>query len=105
MRRVLGTCIALAIVFPSFAKAQDRPIVAVFDMQDEGSGIRKKTLKNLTSYLSAKLAEGCYQVIQKNFASGWGSIRREATSLATIEAARSNWEENWRRRSRCRQKY
>jgi hypothetical protein len=46
--------------------AEERPIVAVFDMEDRGAGLSKDTLNNLTDYLAAMLTEGGYQVIPRD---------------------------------------
>ena len=53
----------LLLAVPGAGFAQDRPIVAVFEMQDRGSGLEPEVLKKLTSYLAARLVEGGYQVI------------------------------------------
>jgi PEGA domain-containing protein len=52
----------------SWAEEQpiERPIVAVFEMQDRGSGLDIEVLKKLTSYLAARLVEGGYQVIPQD---------------------------------------
>lgn len=42
------------------------PIVAVFDMEDRGSGLDKQVLVNLTDYLASLLAEGGYQVVPRD---------------------------------------
>ncbi len=43
--------------------AEDRPIVAVFEIEGRGKGLRRDLMLNLTEYLGAKLAEGGYQII------------------------------------------
>jgi hypothetical protein len=48
------------------ARAGERPIVAVFDMEDRGAGIDREVLANLTDYLASLLAEGGYQVIPRD---------------------------------------
>jgi hypothetical protein len=50
----------------SLASAAERPIVAVFDMEDRGSGLDKQVLVNLTDYLASLLAEGGYQVVPRD---------------------------------------
>jgi hypothetical protein len=52
-------------VFPA-ARAEEPPIVAVFDMEDRGSGLGRASLDNLTDYLAALLAEGGHQVIPRS---------------------------------------
>lgn len=49
--------------FSAQALANDRPIVAVFDMQGTSKKFRPGFLRDLSAYLAAKLAEGGYQVI------------------------------------------
>ena len=46
--------------------AEERPILAVFDMEDRGAGLSKDTLNNLTDYLAAMLTEGGYQIIPRD---------------------------------------
>jgi len=53
------------ILWAATAMAEERPIVAVFDMEDRGAGLSKATLNNLTDYLAAMLTEGGYQVIPR----------------------------------------
>ena len=43
----------------------ERPIVAVFDMEDRTSTFDKQVRDNLTEYLAVKLAEGGFQVIPR----------------------------------------
>jgi hypothetical protein len=45
------------------AQAQDRPILAVFDIEDRGANLETEALANLSEYLSIKLVECGYQVI------------------------------------------
>ena len=45
------------------ARAGDGAILAVFDMEDRGSGLSPETLVNLTDYLAVLMAEGGYQVV------------------------------------------
>ena len=56
----------LLSAFLPVGRAQERPIVAVFDMQDRGSGLDPEALKNLTAFLSARLTEGGFQVIPQD---------------------------------------
>jgi hypothetical protein len=53
------------LLFSSTALAQG-PIVAVFDLEDRGSGLAQGVLDNLTDYLSVLLAESGYQVIPRD---------------------------------------
>jgi hypothetical protein len=67
LKTVSATFIALLLLTFSLAGwAQERPIVAVFEMQDRGSGLEPEVLKKLTSYLAARLVEGGYQVIPQD---------------------------------------
>ena len=51
------------LVYQKTAVAQDRPIVAVFEMEDRGADISKKVRENLSTYLMTLLTEANYQVI------------------------------------------
>jgi len=67
--RGFATLVLLSVAvltFPCVASAGERPIVAVFDMEDRGSGLDKEVLANLTDYLASLLAEGGYQVIPRD---------------------------------------
>ena len=55
-----------ALVCQRSASAQDRPIVALFEMEDRESGIKPEVLSNLTELLAIYLAEGGYQVIPRD---------------------------------------
>ena len=59
-------CSAVLLHVSTDVRAADRPIVAVFDMEDRGSGIDREVLANLTDYLASLLAEGGYQVIPRD---------------------------------------
>ena len=59
-------CSAALLHVSTDVQAADRPIVAVFDMEDRGSGIDREVLANLTDYLASLLAEGGYQVIPRD---------------------------------------
>ena len=67
MRRGLSTVQLLVfILLPFSGFADERPIVAVFDMEDRTATFDREVLDNLTEYLSVKLAEGGYQVIPRD---------------------------------------
>jgi hypothetical protein len=57
--------VLILLCLAATASAEERPIVAVFDMEDRGAGLSKDTLNNLTDYLAAMLTEGGYQVIPR----------------------------------------
>jgi hypothetical protein len=60
--------VAVAVVLlllPQSAPAEG-PIVAVFDLEDRGSGLSQSVLDNLTDYLTVLLAESGYQVIPRD---------------------------------------
>jgi len=57
----VGPLLALLALAP--ARAQQGPIIAVFQMEDRGSGIDSQGLANLTDLLAALLTEGGFQVI------------------------------------------
>jgi hypothetical protein len=42
------------------------PILALFDMEDRGSGLKPQVLSNLVDYLAAKLTEGGYKVVPRD---------------------------------------
>jgi len=65
----MNRCIVV-VVFSLFCAASsglggERPIVAVFDMEDRGSGLSDEALDNLTNYLVVMMAGGGYQVIPR----------------------------------------
>jgi hypothetical protein len=64
MKTILTIVIVLLLATPVLA--EERPILAVFDMEDRGAGLSKETLNNLTDYLAAMLTEGGYQIIPRN---------------------------------------
>jgi len=56
----------LAVVFPlALVAAQDRPVMAVFDLEDRGAGVAEQSRENLTQLLMVKLAECGYQVVPR----------------------------------------
>lgn len=57
---------AAVLTISTGATAGERPIVAVFDMEDRGAGLDQEVLANLTDYLASLLAEGGYQVIPRD---------------------------------------
>jgi hypothetical protein len=67
MRRGLSAVgLLVFILIPSMGSAGERPIVAVFDMEDRTATFDDEVLDNLTEYLTVKLAEGGYQVIPRD---------------------------------------
>lgn len=67
-RRLAGKLSGLAIFFGGLfistgAVADGGPIVALFDMEDKGSGLEKQVIGNLVDYLAARLTEGGYQIV------------------------------------------
>jgi hypothetical protein len=92
--------VAVAVVLlllPQSAPAEG-PIVAVFDLEDRGSGLSQSVLDNLTDYLTVLLAESGYQVIPRD------KIRdrlkgEQAESFKEcydqISPARSRWAGSW----------
>jgi hypothetical protein len=68
MRRLLlaaAAVLAAGSSLPGEARAE-RPIVAVFDVQNEGSGLGARDLGKLVDYLAAQLAEGGYNVVPRD---------------------------------------
>ncbi len=63
---VFSMTTVVAMVCPSAAQADQGPILAVFDMEDRGSGLDPKVLINLTDYLAVLMAEGGYQVVPRS---------------------------------------
>jgi len=67
MKRSIKIAWLVAVsLLPVHASAAERPIVAVFDMEDRTSTFDRELLDNLTECLSVKLAEGGYQVIPRD---------------------------------------
>ncbi|RLB55292.1 MAG: hypothetical protein DRI34_10785 [Deltaproteobacteria bacterium] len=64
MLRVTVICMVV-ISFVARAAAEG-PIVAVFDMEDQGSGLEHTVLVRLTDYLATRLTEGGYRVIPRS---------------------------------------
>ena len=48
------------------ARAEVRPILAVFDLQDKGSRLRARDRGKLIDYLAARLAEGGYNIVPRD---------------------------------------
>ena len=67
MKRLAGLVLsAIAMLFFSpTIRAQERPILAVFEIESRGSGLKRQSLLNLTDYMAAKLAECGFQVIPR----------------------------------------
>ena len=66
MKPAIALLTALLLSPLNFAAAGDGPIVALFDLQDKGSGIKAQTLSNLADFLAARLAQGGYQVVPRD---------------------------------------
>jgi hypothetical protein len=64
--RITAVWLLACVLFPLSIHAGERPIVAVFDMEDRTSTFNREILDNLTEFLSVKLAEGGYQVIPRD---------------------------------------
>ena len=62
MRFVLLLMVSLVFLMEAPAWARG-PIVAVFDMEDKGSGLAPEVLGKLGDYLSVLLTQGGYQVM------------------------------------------
>ena len=62
---VVSFFLVLGLGFASIA-GQQGPIIAVFDIQDKGSGIDKQTRDNFVDVLSARLAKAGYRVIPRD---------------------------------------
>jgi hypothetical protein len=60
---VVAFCFTLVPLKP---RAADGPILALFDMQDKGSGLEADVLSNLVDYLAARLSEGGYKVVPRD---------------------------------------
>lgn len=52
--------------YPSELVASEMPIIAIFDIEDQGSGLSEESLSRLTNYLSVLLAEGGFQVVPRD---------------------------------------
>jgi hypothetical protein len=67
MRRGLSIVgLAFFIFIPFSGFAGERPILAVFDIEDRTGTFEAVVLENLTEYLTVKLAEGGFQVIPRD---------------------------------------
>ncbi|HRY96599.1 MAG TPA: PEGA domain-containing protein [Myxococcota bacterium] len=66
MRRLVLLAVIGLPVWPSVAQGQNLPLVAVFDMEDRGSGLDPKTRQNLTEFLSASLAECGFGLVPRD---------------------------------------
>ncbi|HOX44518.1 MAG TPA: hypothetical protein PK668_13030 [Myxococcota bacterium] len=54
----IGLSLTVLVLAGGSALAQDRPIVAVFRIEDRAHAADKATLEKLTDYLGAAIAEG-----------------------------------------------
>ena len=65
LRQMFLVVIAAVLLLPFGVQSADTggPIVALFDMEDKGSGLKGDGLNNLIDYLAARLTEGGYQVV------------------------------------------
>ncbi len=68
MKRAFLSTVAFlsGAILASPARAAERPLVAVFAMEDRGSALSPEVVSNLGAYLEARLAEGGYQVIPQD---------------------------------------
>ena len=64
-RIATGLSLFVALSMTTRAAAQDRPVVAVFDIEDRGSGLEHGVLSNLRDFLCAGLTEAGYQIIPR----------------------------------------
>lgn len=62
----LSVVAACGILLQRPVIAQEKPIIALFDMEDKESGISTKVLSKLTDLLAIYLAENGYQVIPRD---------------------------------------
>jgi hypothetical protein len=60
----LAFWLSLVLLLPASLQAQG-PIVAVFEMEDKGSGLTPGVLGNLTDYLGVLLTKGGYRVVPR----------------------------------------
>jgi hypothetical protein len=67
MRSISKTLVFLLVALGLSAgvRAEEKPIVAVFDLEDRGSGLDAETISRLTKYLEVLLTEGGYQIIPR----------------------------------------
>ena len=65
MTRIVTVVLGM-LLFPALLRAQEKPIVAVFDIEDQGAGLSQKTLERLSNYLGTLLAERGYQVVPRS---------------------------------------
>jgi len=62
----LGSCLAVVLLAGVAAGSEDKPIVAVFDIENRDSGLSEKALLNLTDYMVGLLAESGYSIIPRD---------------------------------------
>ena len=65
-RACLLALLAGMLLAPAGARSGGGPIVAMFDMEDRGSGLEPEVLENLIDYMAALLTEGGYQVVPRD---------------------------------------
>jgi len=63
--RFIGVLVVLG-ANPGGAMAKEKPIIALFDIEDQGSGLNQEQLARLTQYLAVHLAEKGYQIIPRD---------------------------------------
>jgi formylglycine-generating enzyme required for sulfatase activity len=59
-------CLGLALLLARVATAQDRPIVAVFDLEVKGTRLDKGAIDRLTDYLGSLLGSRGYRVVPRS---------------------------------------
>ena len=57
----------ITLTFTTTTAWADKPVVAVFDIQDKGAGLSDQTRNRITDYLTSSLAAtGAYQVVPRS---------------------------------------
>ena len=63
---LLGGVLSVLVFAAPRARAADGPIVAMFDMEDKGSGLSGEVLSNLVDYLAARMTECGYRIVPRD---------------------------------------
>jgi len=86
MGRVLAP-LGLLLALAGVAGAEERPIVAVFDLESRGSGLTQAELEDLAALLRARLAECGFQVVPQ-------AQIRERLRAEAVESYRACYDES-----------
>ncbi len=63
---LVSLVLSLVLLSPSTARAGERPIMAVFDIENRGPDLPRAVLDNMSTYLTTLVAECSYQVLPRD---------------------------------------